>query len=270
VEAFATAESVAQAYAMARRRSGRWFDPELVRALETFEHDSAFWARLAEEPDPHLVASLEPEGAALEATEERIDLVAWAFAGIIDAKSPFTFRHSTGVCRIALAIGARLGLQREEARDLMRVALLHDIGKLGVPNTILDKPGRLTPEEMAIVRRHPVYSEEILERVAVFRHLAPIAGAHHERLDGQGYPRGLSLATADRLTRILPVADVFEALTADRPYRPALPTDRALAVLREGSGRAYWPEAVTVLAEELASGRLVRTAGEWHDPGATA
>jgi HD-GYP domain-containing protein (c-di-GMP phosphodiesterase class II) len=119
-----------------------------------------------------------------------------------------------------------------ELGELRRAALLHDIGKLAVSNRILDKPGRLTHAEFELIKEHPLFTEWVLERVSCFQSLAPVAGAHHERLDGGGYPRGLG---ADDLTmpmRVLAVADVYEALTAERPYRNALSDADALDLIR--------------------------------------
>ena len=129
--------------------------------------------------------------------------------------------------------GARRG--RATLHDLRRAALLHDIGKLSVSNRILDKPGPLTRAEFARVREHPLITERILARVPGCEHLAPIAGSHHERLDGQRLP---ARARARQLTmpmRVLAIADVYEALTSDRPYRRAHSSDEALAVMRERS-----------------------------------
>lgn len=256
LEVFHWAYGVQAAYQVVRSRSGRWFDPELVRAAETFAGDVAFWQSMYEDPEPTFLRPYQPEGYVLAATEERVDQIAQAFAGIIDAKSPYTFRHSSGVATIAVALGRELGFTSREVRLLRQAGLLHDIGKLGVPNTILDKPGPLTSGERLQVEQHPLFSEEILGKVAVFTEIAPIAGAHHERLDGRGYPRGLPLAELPPLQRLLPVADVLEALTAERPYRKALPLERALGILREGSGHAFWPPAVAGIEAAIRGGRL--------------
>jgi len=114
----------------------------------------------------------------------------YAFAGVIDAKSRWTYRHSDRTCVIVLGLAAALGAGDEELNDLRRAALLHDVGKLAVSNRILDKPGALTAAEFAQIRLHPVVTGQILERVPGFAPLAPIASAHHERLDGSGYPDG--------------------------------------------------------------------------------
>jgi HD-GYP domain-containing protein (c-di-GMP phosphodiesterase class II) len=129
-------------------------------------------------------------------------------------------------------MGAALGFNQEELGRMRRVALLHDIGKLALSNRILDKPGGLTHAEFERVKEHPLFTQWVLERVSCFADIAPIAGAHHERLDGGGYPRGLA---ADELTvpmRVLAVADVYEALTAERPYRHALTNEDALDLIR--------------------------------------
>ena len=120
-----------------------------------------------------------------------------------------------------------MGLSDEERRWLKRAALLHDIGKLGVSNSILDKPGKLDADEWAAMQMHAAYSETILSRIDAFGDLAAIAGAHHERLDGKGYPRGLSGDQIARETRMITTADIFDALTADRPYRAAMPVTKA-------------------------------------------
>ena len=123
-------------------------------------------------------------------------------------------------------------MSADAQRDLRRAGLLHDIGKLAVSSRILDKPGKLTDEEFAAMKAHPAFTLRILERVACFRPLAAMAAAHHERLDGSGYHLGLAAFDLSRSARILAVADVFEALTADRPYREAMPIEKALGIVR--------------------------------------
>jgi len=144
-----------------------------------------------------------------------------------------------------------MGGDEQMLSDIRRAALLHDIGKLAVSNRILDKPGGLTEAEFAKVRRHPLITMSILARVPQLRRVALLAGAHHERLDGSGYPRGLK---AERLTmpmRVLAVADVYEAVTSERPYRPARSSDQALAILREDVPGRLDGEAFEALASLL-------------------
>ena len=132
---------------------------------------------------------------------------------------------------IASRIGERLGFSTEQVARLRQMALLHDIGKLAVPNRILDKRGPLTDQEFAIVREHPRHTVEILSRVPIFSELADEAGSHHERMDGSGYHRGIPAGTLSAAARVLTVADVTEALGSDRPYRKGMPPDAVAQVL---------------------------------------
>src|SRR4051794_20855683 len=242
-EIFHAAGGVRAACTVARRRSGGWFDPGLVDALLATGDDTAFWESL---PDGD-VSAWEPPERVLEADEARLDAIAYAFAGVIDAKSPWTYRHSDRTCMIVLGLAASFGAGDEDLSELRRAALLHDVGKLAVSNRILDKPGKLTAAEFAKVREHPVVTRRVLERVPGFGTLAPVAAAHHERLDGSGYPEGL---TAEELTlpmRLLAVADVYEALTSERPYRAAMRSDQALEIIRVES-HALDQDAAAALA----------------------
>jgi HD-GYP domain-containing protein (c-di-GMP phosphodiesterase class II) len=132
-----------------------------------------------------------------------------------------------------------LGLHADEVRTVWRAGLLHDIGKLGVSNRIHDKPGKLDARERAEVERHPAYTWEILSRVEAFAEFALSAAAHHEKLDGSGYPWGLKDAQLDRASRILAVSDIYEAITADRPYRAGMCHDAAMAILEKDRGTKY-------------------------------
>jgi putative nucleotidyltransferase with HDIG domain len=232
---------------IARQRRQTWFDPTLVDALVALEHDAAFWRSL----ETPRVTTLEPPDRVLIADDARLDLVAHAFASIVDAKSPYTAQHSEGVVAIALELAALMDLEIGSRTTLRRAALLHDVGKLGVSNRILDKPNRLGQREWEIVRRHPRWSREILARVSAFQDVARVAAAHHERLDGSGYYRGLTAGQLDRPSRILAVADVAEALSADRPYRSALSPDQVLRIMRQDANRTLDPDAVTALGHVL-------------------
>jgi HD-GYP domain-containing protein (c-di-GMP phosphodiesterase class II) len=253
------------AYRVAVKRSGRWFDPELVDALRGFRADRDFWDVL----DVADIAALEPPDRLLVADESRMDQIAQGFARIIDAKSPWTHRHSERASTIATGIGSLLGFDAACVRGLARAARLHDIGKLAISNRILDKPGRLDDVEFAQVKAHPLVSQRILERVPGFSELAPLAGAHHERLDGTGYPRGLM---ADELTmpmRVLAVADVYEALTADRPYRSTYTAAQAFAIMRREVPRRLDADAFAALEALLAAGlERARQRDRHHASGA--
>lgn len=238
-DAFWTEHGVDGAMRMCETRRGRWFDPTLVGVLATWRRDAAFWSTLADgDRLASLVVSLEP-GNAMDATEERLDKTSLAFAAVIDAKTPFTYRHSTNVSRYAVAIARAVGADDGAIRDIRRAGLLHDIGKLGVSNRILDKPDKLTDAERNEVKKHPLWTREILDRVDAFRHLAAGAAEHHERLDGMGYPWGLRADSLGLMSRVLAVADVYEALTADRPYRGGLSIDRTLSIMSPDVGGAF-------------------------------
>jgi putative nucleotidyltransferase with HDIG domain len=232
---------------VARRRRRTWFDPTLVDAFVALEHDAGFWHSVK----APAVTPLEPPDHVLVADDGRLDRVVHAFAAIVDAKSPYTARHSEGVAQIAVGLAALLEVDAETRTTLQRAALLHDVGKLGVSNLILDKPGQLGHREWEVVRRHPQWSMEIIARVSAFQDVARIAGAHHERLDGSGYYRGLTAEQLDMPSRILAVADVAEALSAERPYRPALGPDEVLAIMRADACRAFDRDAFAALGDVL-------------------
>jgi putative nucleotidyltransferase with HDIG domain len=227
-EIFHAHGGVASALAVARRRSGRWFDPELVEALHSLRDDRGFWDAVRDGD----ISEWEPAGRLMTADEARLDAIAQAFAGIVDAKSPWTYRHSDRACVIVMSLASTLGCDLDTVSELRRAALLHDVGKLAVSNRILDKPGRLTEDEFAKVREHPLVTARILERVPGFEPLATVAAAHHERLDGHGYPYRLGAEELTPSMRMLAVADVYEALTSQRPYRPAMSSAEALALIR--------------------------------------
>jgi HD-GYP domain-containing protein (c-di-GMP phosphodiesterase class II) len=209
----------------ARRRAGRWFDPDLVALLreERLPRDEA---ALAAE-----VEGLAPGSAAIEADDARISRVAHAFAEVVDAKAPSTGGHSHRVA--ALVAGAADSVGLGGGREVVRAALLHDIGKLGLSNRILDKPGPLTSKEWTAVRAHPLQTEAVLHRAAALRPIAPIAGAHHERLDGSGYPRGLTAEELPLAARLVTVADVYDSMVSSRPYRVAITPSGTIDRMRD-------------------------------------
>lgn len=220
------------------RRGGSWFDPRVVAAFDAISANAAFWAGLAPDGLDERVASLEPAARVVIIDDARLDVIAEAFADVVDAKSNFTYGHSQRVATYADAVAARLGIPAERRRWLRRAALLHDVGKLGVSNGILDKPGKLDDAEWVAVKKHAQLSEDILSRISIFKDLAPVAAAHHERLDGKGYPRGLTDNEIGIETRIITVADIFDAITAERPYRGPIPVPQALAMMEKERGTA--------------------------------
>ena len=223
------------------KRSGSWFDPELAAQFRKVAENPDFWSRLADSNLPEYILTLEPVQHTAPLDDEYLDDIASAFGEVVDAKSPYTAGHCDRVALFTDMIAEELGMNPDARRWLKRAALLHDIGKLGVSNSVLDKPGKLDDEEWVQMKMHAVFSEQILSRISAFSALARIGGAHHERLDGKGYPRGISADEISFETRIVTTADFFDALTADRPYRAAMPVSKALAIMDEARGTAIDP-----------------------------
>ncbi|NDP38549.1 MAG: HD-GYP domain-containing protein [Rhodoferax sp.] len=221
-----------------RQRSGKWFDPAVVDAFFAVAASAPFWANLNSPEVEAQVFALEPGGHEAVLDEDYLDDIAEAFGQVVDAKSPFTAGHSARVGLYTALLAESLDLPEARRRWLKRGALLHDVGKLGVSNAILDKPGKLDATEWAAVKRHAVYTESILGRIRIFDELARVSAAHHERLDGGGYPRGLKAADIVLETRIITTADIFDAITAERPYRGAVPVDKTLAIMADTVGTA--------------------------------
>ena len=234
------------------RRSKSYFSPELVAAFMEASLPEAFWLTLEPRHIEHFL-----QDALLAARPGRIDArhlrqLAAIFARIVDAKSPFTARHSLGVARLARLLGGLLGMSAEVCDQLEIAGLLHDLGKLRVPDEVLEKPTALDPAELSTISRHSFETYQILRRLRPFRTLAVWASFHHESISGRGYPfnrRGLEIPLP---ARALAVADVFQALLQTRPYRPALRPDVALGMLREMAKRGKLdPEIVETVARNL-------------------
>lgn len=238
VDVFHTADGADAALAEAEERAGSWFDPSLVAALKRIAADPAFWAMLNDPQLDAAVFALEPGRTEVALDDDYLDEIAAAFGQVVDAKSPYTSGHSARVALYTDMIAESLGLSAERRRWLRRGALLHDVGKLGVSNAILDKPGKLDDTEWAAVKMHAAHTETILMRIPAFEELARVSAAHHERLDGGGYPRGLTAEQINTETRIITTADIFDAITAERPYRGAIPIPKTLEIMAENVGTA--------------------------------
>ncbi len=251
LEVFAMRGGVEHAFALVRRRAGRWFDPLVVSACAGLEREVARWCAMETRELQALVVDQEPGGAALLAGPGATDRVARIFAEVVDAKSPFTGAHSQRVTEVAVSIAHERGWSAPDIAEVRRAALLHDLGKLTVPNSILDKPGPLTPSEWEVMRMHSYFTERILEHVAGFEWLAFAAAAHHERIDGSGYCRGLHGDQIPELSRLLAVADIYDALSTRRPYRPALAPEDALTIMEQDRGTGLCPEALDALRGAL-------------------
>jgi HD-GYP domain-containing protein (c-di-GMP phosphodiesterase class II)/DNA-binding CsgD family transcriptional regulator len=220
---------VESAIAVVRERAASQFDPRLSEAfadcapelLDGLSEDTSWDAVIAAEP-----------GLIKPLVGEQLDAALETLADFGDLKSPWFTGHSRGVARLAAAAGQRAGLPEDTVTELRRAALVHDLGRTGVPNTIWDKPGPLSEAEWERVRLHPYYVERMLARPEALAHLAAIAACHHERLDGSGYHRSLPGSALSPAARILAAADAYHAMTEARPHRGALEPEQAAATLR--------------------------------------
>ena len=230
-----------------RHLAGKRLDPHVTAAFTT---DATALLADAAAGDPRTrVVEIEP-APPLEIDEADLPVVAAAFGDLIDIKSPFTHGHSSEVASLSVAAATRLGLDRENVVRLRVAALLHDLGRAGISNSVWEKPGPLTVSEWEQVRMHPYYSERILASSASLAPIAAIVGRHHERLDGSGYHRGCVSADLGIAARILAAADSFQAMTQRRPHRPALGPDRARdELLRDARGARLDADAVAAVLD---------------------
>jgi HD-GYP domain-containing protein (c-di-GMP phosphodiesterase class II) len=220
---------VAAATELARRRAGKQFDPALAEALCAYA-DSIFGS-LDGVATWDAVIDAEP-GLARVLSADEFDAALRAIANFVDLKSPYTLGHAQAVAELTAAAAERLGLPAEDVRTLQRAGLVHDLGRLGVSNAILDKAGPLGAGEWERVRMHPYLTERMLHQSEALAPLAAIAVAHRERLDGSGYPRSLSGAAISVPARLLGAADAYQAMREPRPYREARTPEAAAAELR--------------------------------------
>lgn len=172
-----------------------------------------------------------------------------AMVKALEAKDLYTRGHSQRVTTYSVAIAKEMGILDQEVEDLRRASVLHDLGKIGVREAVLNKPGKLTPEEFKEVIRHPELSVSILEPIPFFRPLLPAILHHHERYNGQGYPAGLAGDEIPLASRIMAVADTFDAMTSTRAYRQALPVEEATAELSRCAGTQFDPDIVPIFLE---------------------
>jgi len=167
-----------------------------------------------------------------------------ALTSAIDAKDPYTHGHSERVARVAVCLAEQMGLDKEQLDTIYLGGLLHDIGKIGIDDQVLNKPGALTPEEFEHIKKHPQLGFDILCGVRQLQKILPIVLHHHESWDGSGYPHGLQGESTPLLARIAAVADAFDAMSSDRPYRRGMPDEKLDAILREGAGRQWDPNVI--------------------------
>lgn len=231
-----------------RPRAPQQFDPLAVEALEELAANPEFWTPLAA-ADPTLALTEDPElfeerglshGELLQAST--------AFSQIIDFRSRFTATHSRGVAETAVCLAEKARMSAEDLVSMRLAGNLHDLGKLAVPSEIIDKPGPLTPEERAVMNRHPELGGAILSRVPGLETVTAWASQHHERLDGQGYPNGLAGEVLSLGSRIMSLADVFTALREDRPYRESVSSGETLDILGDLTSRGVLDQDLLDLA----------------------
>ncbi len=175
-----------------------------------------------------------------------------ALARAVDAKSAWTAGHSERVAELALKMGKALNLGSDALEDLQRAAFLHDIGKIGVPVAVLDKTSKLDDEEFRLIKCHPDLGAKIIEPINAFRAITPMIAQHHERFDGKGYPAGLAGEEIHQGARILAVADVYDAISSDRPYRKGMKIGEALELIQSETGGQFDPVMVEALLKVIA------------------
>jgi HD-GYP domain-containing protein (c-di-GMP phosphodiesterase class II) len=241
------------ARSLVRRRAGTQFDPTVAALLDT--QAETIFEGVDDVGNWQAVIDAEP-ALAIVLSGERFDTALVAIANFVDLKSPYTIGHSRGVADLAREAARILGMPDPDVRTVGRAGLVHDFGRLGVSNSIWDKRGPLGAGEWERVRMHPYLTERILHASAALAPLGQIAMQHRERLDGSGYPRGLSGGAIPRAARILGAADAYQAMREPRPHRPALSDDEALAELRN-EVRAGRHDAQAVDAVLAAAGHRV-------------
>ena len=259
LERWAKAEGYAEIWALPLRALGRQLGVLLAFAreeVELFSEDRSFFETLVAELEVALESARRMEEM-LSARAELADAyekTLWGWAKAVELRDQETAGHTERVTALAEALGRALGLTPSELADLRRGAILHDVGKLAVPDAILHKPGKLTEEEWAVMKLHPVYAYEWLKNIPYLKGAIVVPRYHHERWDGSGYPEGLRGEAIPLLARIFAVADVYDALTSDRPYRRAWPREKALRHLEENAGVLFDPRVVAVFLERVAKG----------------
>ncbi|MFB2864684.1 HD domain-containing phosphohydrolase [Aeromonas sp. MdU4] len=232
--------------------SGEFFAPELVEAFLATSRSEAFWLQLEARAINDYMLEMQQQREPCITTNGELKALARIFSGIVDAKSPFTMTHSLGVSRLSRILAERMGVSAVHCDMLEIAGLLHDLGKLRVPDEILDKPGSLTREERAVINTHSFETYQILRHIEGFEEIACWAAYHHEEPDGEGYPFHLPASAMVLEARILRVADIFQAMVQNRPYRQGLPASQALAFMQQlaEQGRVD-PAVVSVLADHL-------------------
>jgi HD-GYP domain-containing protein (c-di-GMP phosphodiesterase class II) len=218
--------------AILKAGSGRQFDPVLVNLVENLLKDQRFCLDLLESGNTEKIRSFRPLGSIL-ISGDLFSVLGKAFAMFIDNKSRYTANHSQDVAHCAGNIATHLGLSEQSVRTIHLAGLLHDLGKVAIPNEILEKPGKLTEHEYGLIKSHPYYTAFILDKIPELRTVGFLASAHHERLDGSGYYLGRKGENLSLEARLIAVADVYAALAADRPYRKGMDPKEIIQIMKE-------------------------------------
>ncbi len=237
---------------------------ELLRAADQAAYAAKYAGKgqVARPEDATLALDRDPMELAAQLAHANMATVA-ALAAAVDAKDPYTEGHSQRVSRYATILAKAMGLPAPEIARIELAGRLHDVGKIGVPDAILTKPGKLSADEYLAIQQHPVIGERMLAEVPFLREILPGVRHHHERWDGAGYPDQLQGALIPRDAAILAVADSLDAMTSSRTYRPALPLAEARRRIVEGSGSQFSPEVVTAFDLEVAAGSLEVLSVPW-------
>jgi len=236
--------------------TGTLFYPEVATAFKEVAQKEAFWLDIEQRDLLQIALGLLCGQWLLPAARELesgfADELAATFADLIDQKSKFTARHSRSVAETVERLARGLGWQDNRLHEIYVAGLLHDLGKLSVPRKILDKPGPLDTAEVEIIRTHTYYTHRLLTEAGFPTRMVEWAAHHHERLDGRGYPFALGDKDLDEGARLMAIADIFAALTEDRPYRAAMSADEALALIQRGAGTMLDPSLIDLAKRTLA------------------
>ena len=239
---------------LALERRGNAFDPAIADAFLAVCREDKFWEGLEQDSVWPTLLAMEPESRYRYIPQSRLEDVALSFADFTDIKSRYTPGHSRRVAETAEGIARGMRLSDEEVNTIKTASLVHDFGQVAIPSNVLEKPqGQLTAAEWEQLRLHPYHAERIFSRVSAWKDLADIVGAHHERIDGQGYHRGTKGSQIPVGARIIAVADRYDELTSHRPDGPAMHDRQAIDVLRSEIGTVFWEEAFRAL-EVLVTG----------------
>jgi putative two-component system response regulator len=187
---------------------------------------------------------------------ERAESVLFSLARSIEGKDPYTHGHCERLAEYSARLGEHLKLSEEQLIALRRAGVVHDVGKIAVPDAILLKPGRLTAEEWTLIKEHPVVGERICAPLKSFRLVLPVIRYHHEKFDGSGYPDGLRGEAIPVTARVLQVVDVYDALTTDRPYKKAFSVTEALQTMKEEVAKGWWDPHIFAQFEQLVGSRV--------------